>query len=219
MKKEDLFETINDIDEKYVKMTDTYKPKKKTAVWLKWVATAACLCLVVSGVLVMVQINKNNTMTGSSTMTGDPIKPVDESNSNQDESNNIPGAAHTENAVVEYPALIMVHGILYYDSAELSAEGAQGEYDGIIDSKCEGDIPTEDNQSNFGTGYGYKVHQEKIDVLIDGDWHVFKPFIESEWDFLNGGINPASTETTYTYEDETTDSEIQIESQDFKPTE
>lgn len=41
-------------------------------------------------------------------------------------------------------------------------------------------------------------------------------FLKNKTEIVNSG---SSAEITYTYEDETTDSEIQIESQDFKPTE
>ncbi len=41
MKKEDLFEAVNDIDDEYI----DEKPKRKT--WVKWAGAAACLCLVI----------------------------------------------------------------------------------------------------------------------------------------------------------------------------
>ena len=72
-------------------------------------------------------------------------------------------------------------GVLYYDSDEISTEARCGMMDGTIDSRCKGNIPTEDNQSNFGMGYGYQAGSERIDVLIDEEWHIFKKFIESEW--------------------------------------
>lgn len=52
MKKEELFEYINDIDEKYIKIADEYKIKNKLTVWIKWTVVAACLCMIVgSGIL------------------------------------------------------------------------------------------------------------------------------------------------------------------------
>ena len=36
MRKEDLFENINEIDEKYIKIADTYNPKKKSTIWIKY---------------------------------------------------------------------------------------------------------------------------------------------------------------------------------------
>lgn len=50
MKKEELFETIENIDEKYIEIADTYKTKQKHFAWIKLVTTAACLFIIV-GVL------------------------------------------------------------------------------------------------------------------------------------------------------------------------
>lgn len=87
----------------------------------------------------------------------------------------------SEAAVTEYPALVMAFGTLYYDSAELSTVKARcGMLDGIIDSVCEGNIPEKDNQSNFGTGYGYQIGANRIEVLIGNQWHVFLPFVETD---------------------------------------
>lgn len=47
MNKEDLFENMSEIDDTYIDRADTYKTKKKMAVWVKCAATAACLCLVI----------------------------------------------------------------------------------------------------------------------------------------------------------------------------
>lgn len=47
MKKEDMFEVLNDIDDEYIEQAEK-KSAKKT--WVKWAGLAACLCLVVAGV-------------------------------------------------------------------------------------------------------------------------------------------------------------------------
>ena len=47
MKKEDIFEALNDIDDEYIEQAEK-KSAKKT--WVKWASLAACLCLVVAGV-------------------------------------------------------------------------------------------------------------------------------------------------------------------------
>ena len=46
MKKEELFEALGDIDPNSVEKARTYK-KKKTKVWTKVVAAAACLALII----------------------------------------------------------------------------------------------------------------------------------------------------------------------------
>ena len=89
-----------------------------------------------------------------------------------------------ECAELEIPALIKVNGLLYYDSAEISTEGRCGMMDGTIDSVCEGDIPEQDNQSNFGSGYNYQYGVDTIEVSIDDEWHIFKKFDYDEWNIL-----------------------------------
>ena len=88
------------------------------------------------------------------------------------------------NTESEYPALIRVSGRLYYDCAEISTEGRCGMLDGTIDSVCDGDIPTKDNQSNFGKDYGYQFGVDTVEVLIDDEWHIFKKFDYDEWNIL-----------------------------------
>ncbi|MDY3854592.1 MAG: hypothetical protein SO170_06540 [Butyribacter sp.] len=48
MKKEELFETMEDIDKKYLEIADTYKPKKKRKIRMKGLAIAACLMLILN---------------------------------------------------------------------------------------------------------------------------------------------------------------------------
>lgn len=72
--------------------------------------------------------------------------------------------------------MVMVNGALYYDTGEESTlDGRCGTYDGEITSTVEGtEIPSEDGQSNFGTGYPYQYTGEgQIDLLIDGKWMIF----------------------------------------------
>ena len=60
MKKEQLYEVLGDINENYV--NDAHMTAKKSAypVWLKWVAMAACLCLVVSGAFVLPRLQSDS---------------------------------------------------------------------------------------------------------------------------------------------------------------
>ena len=41
-------------------------------------------------------------------------------------------------------------------------------------------LPIEDGQSNFGTGYGYQRMGDTLEVLIDGQWIVFRPITDSD---------------------------------------
>lgn len=48
--------------------------------------------------------------------------------------------------------------------------------EGTITSEVDGsESPTEDDQSNFGTGYGYRagLHDGTLEVRIDGNWVIF----------------------------------------------
>ncbi len=74
--------------------------------------------------------------------------------------------------------MVMVDGLLYYDTGkESTLEGRCGMMDGEITSTVDAsEIPTEDNQSNFGTGFGYQYGiNNSIEVQMeDGTWFVFQ---------------------------------------------
>lgn len=72
---------------------------------------------------------------------------------------------------------IMVDGRIYYSTGEKSTiTGRCGNMDGTITSSVEkGNLPTKDNESNFGTGFGYqRIKSDEIEVYINGDFIVFK---------------------------------------------
>lgn len=78
----------------------------------------------------------------------------------------------------EPPRMVMVDGVLYADTGRLSqAEGRCGVMDGYLTSSVASGAPTRDDQSNFGTGYGYQLGFEEgtIEVCIGQDWVVFAP--------------------------------------------
>jgi len=74
--------------------------------------------------------------------------------------------------------MVMVDGLLYYDTGkESTLEGRCGMMDGEITSTVDAsEIPTEDNQSNFGVGFGYQYGiNNSIDIQMeDGTWFVFQ---------------------------------------------
>lgn len=93
--------------------------------------------------------------------------------------NNIPVPPIT----VEEPPLgdripmIMVDGTLYYDTGrESTLQHTCGTMDGEVTSKVDqSQVPTEDNQSNFGTGFGYQYGAEgTIEVYMNEKWFVFE---------------------------------------------
>lgn len=73
--------------------------------------------------------------------------------------------------------MVMIEGKLYYDTGSDSDITARcGVMDGQITSTVQsGEIPSENNQSNFGTEYGFQfVDENNVDVLINGHWVRFK---------------------------------------------
>lgn len=79
----------------------------------------------------------------------------------------------------DYPAMVVVDGVLYKDTGKISTELRCGMMDGEITSTVD-TVPVEDDQSNFGTGYGYQYGMSGIEVSIDGEWHIFEPYIDGE---------------------------------------
>lgn len=73
--------------------------------------------------------------------------------------------------------MVMVDGKLYYDTGKESTLSARcGTMDGEITTTVDtAQIPAQDNQSNFGTGYGYQYTGENmIELFINNKWIVFE---------------------------------------------
>lgn len=73
--------------------------------------------------------------------------------------------------------MVRVNGKLYYDTGrESTVSGRCGNMDGQITSEVDGsEIPTENNQSNFGTGFGYQYGEDDtIELSINGKWMIFE---------------------------------------------
>lgn len=91
--------------------------------------------------------------------------------------------------------MVMVKGEIYLDTGKESDIGARcGVMDGEIISSVEpSEIPTENNQSNFGKGYGYQhVSESSIDILMNGKWIRFVKE-KDEW-----GVQLTATQITPT---------------------
>lgn len=75
--------------------------------------------------------------------------------------------------------MVMVDGVLYADTGRPSSVTARcGTMDGEITSTVEtGQVPSQDDQSNFGADYGYQFGFEEgtIEVCIGQEWVVFAP--------------------------------------------
>ena len=73
--------------------------------------------------------------------------------------------------------MVMVNGTLYLDTGyESTIDARCGVMDGEITSQVDGSKqPTADNQSNFGTGYGYQygATEGTIELYMNGKWWIF----------------------------------------------
>lgn len=72
--------------------------------------------------------------------------------------------------------LVKVKDKYYRDTGKISTVKRCGVMDGEITAMVDADeIPMEENQSNFGAGYGYQYSgRGRLDVNMDGKWHIFQ---------------------------------------------
>ena len=94
----------------------------------------------------------------------------------------------SENRPMAYPPCVMIDGIVYQDTGYVSSMLGCGVMDGEITSEVDGtQLPAENDQSNFGTGYAYQRGRENyVIVMMDGEPEIFQN-IEMERD---GSIPP-----------------------------
>lgn len=91
-----------------------------------------------------------------------------------------PSPAETQDpaAPADLPPLVLVDGQLYQDTGrESTLTGRCGVLDGEITSAVSNqEVPFEDGQSNFGTGFGYQIGPEPgtIEVYLNEKWMVFE---------------------------------------------
>lgn len=79
------------------------------------------------------------------------------------------------------PEMVQIDGVLYQTTGQESTiTGRCGNMDGEITAAVDHtQRPTEDNTSNFGTGYGYQFGNGHVELKIDGKWIVFDPVPDS----------------------------------------
>lgn len=86
--------------------------------------------------------------------------------------------AECEPAPADLPPLLMVDGQLYQDTGrESTLTGRCGVLDGEITSAVGSqEVPSNNDQSNFGTGFGYQIGPEPgtIEVYCNEKWMVFE---------------------------------------------
>lgn len=89
----------------------------------------------------------------------------------------------TEEKVPEVLAdkYIMVDSVLYKDTGKINTEMKCGTMDGkILTSVDESEMPDNDDESNFGTGYEYQIGEKDITVEIDDKYYIFEKVGEKE---------------------------------------
>ena len=73
--------------------------------------------------------------------------------------------------------MVMVDGVLYLDTGHTNSEIRKcGTFEGEITSEVDGsERPTKDDQSNFGTGYGYQygATEGTIELYMNDKWRIF----------------------------------------------
>ena len=91
-----------------------------------------------------------------------------------------PSPADTQDPATpaDLPPLVMVDGQLYQDTGrESTLTGRCGVLDGEITSAVSSQkVPRKDDQSNFGTGFGYQLGAEPdtIEIYLNETWMVFE---------------------------------------------
>ncbi len=92
------------------------------------------------------------------------------------------GESIEEGQNMAYPPCVMVDGVVYKDTGYVSSMPGCGTMDGEITSTVDGkELPSENDQSNFGTGYPYQRSSEnQLIVMIDGERNIFRNIEEDD---------------------------------------
>lgn len=122
-------------------------------------------------------------------------------NDNEKEASSEMETTENEQSSTEIPGdripMVMVDGLLYYDTGkESTIEARCGMMDGEITSTVDAsEIPTEDNQSNFGVGFGYQYGiNNSIEIQMkDGTWYVFQ---REGTEYIDPSENAENTDIT-----------------------
>lgn len=145
----------------------------------KQLLTAAlCAALVFGGVVLLEPLLPSAGSTENMTSQSVTFNGTDEAM--KEDIREIGSLFDSENTGMEAMAVcpaVMIDGLLYFDTGYFSDEISEGDaYDGEITSQVDGSrIPEEDDQSNFGTGYGYRygAAEGTVEVYMNGRWKIF----------------------------------------------
>ena len=168
-----LFGSITNVNDQFVEESRS-RAKRNNPAWVRFGAIAACLCLVLGAVFAIPKLNPAIPENGGYADAGNDGNLLD------GDPNGYSAGGQTSNngeeSQKDHPAMVMIDGQIYKDSGEILATLASIEKDGQITSSCD-NVPAENNQSNFGSGYNYHYGENKtINVQFEDGWHIFVPY-------------------------------------------
>ena len=185
MNERQLFEAIGRVDDDLILAADrpAVRRRKKPVYWMPALSVAACAGLLMVGVAGWRAGSSKNDFMESAAAAAEtapeaaaaPDEPLMSAASNTDGTYKAEDSAESSIAIAPAHA-VMLEGVIYYDTCTVSGTDAKAAPDGTITSTVDSDsFPTEDGQSNFGTGYAYRYGSENgtLEVQIDGEWWIF----------------------------------------------
>ena len=197
MNERQLFDAIGRVDDDLILAADrpAVRRRKKPVYWMPALSVAACAGLLMVGVAGWrAGSSKNNFMESAAAAAEtapEAAAAPDEAMVSaatpyaEDEGTPVEGSTggtykaedSTESSIAIAPAhAVMLEGVIHDDTGKISGTDANTATDGTITSTVDSDsFPTEDGQSNFGTGYAYRYGSENgtLEVQIDGEWWIF----------------------------------------------
>jgi len=188
MNERQLFEAIGRVDDDLILVADrpAVRRRKKPVYWMPALSVAACAGLLMVGVAGWRAGSSRNDFMESAAAAA-PDEPLMSAASPYADEGSSPVEGSTggtykaedsaESSIAIAPAhAVMLEGVIYYDTCTVSGTDAKAAPDGTITSTVDSDsFPTEDGQSNFGTGYAYRYGSENgtLEVQIDDEWWIF----------------------------------------------
>ena len=200
MNERQLFEAIGQVDDDLILAADrpAVRRRKRPVYWMPALSAAACAGLLMVGVVGWRAGSSKGGLMESAAVAAEGASEQAEAAAAPDEAmvgsanpfaedNGAPveGSADgtykvqdsAESGIAIAPAhAVMLEGVVYYDTCAISDTDPSAAPDGTITSAVDSDsFPSEDEQSNFGTGYAYRYGSADgtVEVLIDGVWWIF----------------------------------------------
>lgn len=166
MTERQLFEAIGCVDDDLILQADAPLRRKPAVYWRPILSVAACACLAIG----MAGFGSKMFRCGSAAPAETAMMEDRGLESTYGGEDGVCAAASATRRAV------CINGVLYYDTGTISdAETRRAILDGVITDTTDADaLPTEDGQSNFGTGYGYQFAADgTVEVEIDGEYVIF----------------------------------------------